>query len=197
MRFLCDIVSRTDANAVVWIVSIFPFIFSFHCVIFSTLGIIVGSPTTICITITSMFHSLSALRQSLLTYLPDCFLLFSLCCPPDLFFFVISVLVRIGWSVYISKFQIISSISFSFRANSGLSIYHSSAESNFSLLHNSQRIIFPTHLYLLLHSFCVSLLHFCNVIISFHHKIASIKYLQNLWFAAAVLLKEMDLKIPW
>ena len=45
------------------------------------------------------------------------------------------------------------------RTDSGLCIYHLIAWLNFSLLHNSQCIHFPTQLYLILYSFCFNLLH--------------------------------------
>ena len=67
-------------------------------------------------------------------------------------------LVRIKWSVCISKFQRSLSVSFS-GTDFGLCIYRFFAWSNFNFLHNSQWIILPTQSYLVLYSFCVSLQH--------------------------------------
>ena len=49
-------------------------------------------------------------------------------------------------------------VSFS-KTDSSLCIYHLFVWWNFNLLHNSEWISSPTQLYLLLHSFCASLLH--------------------------------------
>ena len=68
------------------------------------------------------------------------------------------VLIRIGWSVCISQFQRIVCISFS-RTEPGLCIYYLVEWSNFNFLHNSQWITFPTQSFLVLYSFCTSLLH--------------------------------------
>ena len=75
-----------------------------------------------------------------------CFLLFSLCCPPErqnsqvVLFLLINTttgrLARIGWSVCISKSERILGISFSW-TNSGFCVYHLSGWSSFNLLPNS------------------------------------------------------------
>ena len=61
-------------------------------------------------------------------------------------------LVEIRWSVCVSKSQ--RSLCFSFSGtDSGLCIYHLLGWSNFSFLHNSQWITFPTQLFLVSFSF--------------------------------------------
>ena len=61
-------------------------------------------------------------------------------------------------SVYISKSWRILCVSFS-RTDSGLCIYHLFIWSNLNFWHNSQWIIFPTQLCLVLYTFCTNLLH--------------------------------------
>ena len=80
------------------------------------------------------------------------------------FFFLLiitwsSLLTGIRWSVCILKCQRISWVLFT-RMDSGLRVYHLIVWSNYNLLNNSQRIIFPIQLYLVLYSFCSTLLHF-------------------------------------
>ena len=67
-------------------------------------------------------------------------------------------LAEIRWSVCISKSQRILCVAFS-RTITGLCIYHMFLWSNFNFLHNSQWIPLLTQSYLLLYSFCASLLH--------------------------------------
>ena len=62
------------------------------------------------------------------------------------------------WSGLGDSFEKISLVSFSKR-DSGLCIYHSLIWSNSNLLHNYLWITFPTQSWLLLSSFCASLLH--------------------------------------
>ena len=65
---------------------------------------------------------------------------------------------EVRWSICISKFQIISYLSFS-RMDSSLCIYCLLVWSNFNFLHNSQWITLPTQSCLILYSFSTSLLH--------------------------------------
>ena len=69
------------------------------------------------------------------------------------------LLAGIWWSVFISKSQRILWISF-FRMDPSLYMYHFVVWSNFSVLHNSQWITFPTQLCLVLNSFFASLFHY-------------------------------------
>ena len=66
-------------------------------------------------------------------------------------------LAEIRWFVCISKFQRSLCVSFS-RTDSGLCIYHSLVWSDLNCLHNSQWITFPTHLCLVIYSFCANML---------------------------------------
>ena len=77
-----------------------------------------------------------------------------------IFFFWLSLGLQaeIMWSICMSKFQRISSVSFS-TTDSGLCRYHLRVRSKFNLLHNSYWIIFPTQSCLVLSSICASLLH--------------------------------------
>ena len=64
----------------------------------------------------------------------------------------------IRWSVYISKPQRISYVSF-FRTDFGLCIYHLAVWSNFNCLHYSQSIPLPTQSCVVLYFLCTSLLY--------------------------------------
>ena len=68
------------------------------------------------------------------------------------------LLSRIRRSVCILRSQKIFYLSFC-RIDFSLCIYYLIVWSNLNFLHNSHCIIFPTHSWLLLYSFCVSLLH--------------------------------------
>ena len=79
------------------------------------------------------------------------------------FFFFLTItrsghLAEIRWSVCISKFQRILSVSFS-RMDSRLCIYHLFVWSNLNFLHNSQWITLPNQSCLVLYTFCATLLH--------------------------------------
>ena len=67
-------------------------------------------------------------------------------------------LVKIRWSVCISKSQRSLCVSFS-RRDSGLCTYHLFIWSNLDFLHISQWITLPTQSCVVLYSFCVNLLH--------------------------------------
>ena len=82
------------------------------------------------------------------------------------FFFLIIIssgrLAEIRWSVCISKSQRSLCESFSW-TDSGLYKYHLFVWPNFSFLHNSPWITFPTQSYLVLYSFCANLLYSLNL----------------------------------
>ena len=125
---------------------------------------ITSSPTTIGITVT-LYSTVSFYSLTRSKYLSFRFILFSFCGPPeqqnpraDKFFFLFintrsDILAGIRWSISISK-----CLSYS-RADSGLCIYHLVVWWNFSLLHNSLWITFPTQSCLIKYSFCDSWLH--------------------------------------
>ena len=130
------------------------------------LGTISSIPT---ITVILMFHSFfsSLARSKYLSIFPFSFIFTLLSVwmvkfiQWQILFFLLIIarsahLVGIRWCVCISKSQRILYILFS---DSGLCIYHLVVWSNFSLLHNSQWIIFSNQLNLVLYSFCASLLH--------------------------------------
>ena len=63
-------------------------------------------------------------------------------------------LAKIRWSIFISKSQRSSCVSFT-RTDYGLYIYHLFVLSNFNFLHNSQCISFPTQSFLVLYFRCI------------------------------------------
>ena len=75
------------------------------------------------------------------------------------------LLAEICWSVCISKSQRILCLSFSW-TDSGVCIYNMVVWSNFNLLHNSERITFPTQLYLVLYFFSAFAYYMINGFIS-------------------------------
>ena len=75
------------------------------------------------------------------------------------------------------------------RTNSGLYVYYFSVWSKFSILYNSQWILFPIHLYLLLYSFCASFLHALIVWLTLSYWIPHILQLLFSWVLSILALK--------
>ena len=128
-----------------------------------------SAPITSDITVTFIFHSFfsSQARSCYLSLfsLSFNFTLWSAATASirQVLFFLLTIsrsgrLAGIRWSVRISKSQTILCVTFS-KTDSGLSICHFFVWSNFNFLHNSLWIIFPTHSYLVLYSYCADLLH--------------------------------------
>ena len=158
-------------NVVIQMVSIHPLIFNSSNPLSKPLKTVPSTPVPSAITVTFMFHNFfSSLAKSKYLSLFSLSLFFTLwsawtaksTIQQVLFFLLIStrsgLLVGIRWSVCFSKFQRLLWISFSW-TDSGLCLYHFVVWTNFNFLHNSQWITFPTLSYLILYSFCGSLLH--------------------------------------
>ena len=153
-------VSRTllsilaDLVAVLWIVSIRPFISKSSCPFVNPLVSIPRAPITFHVTF--MFLGFpSHLGQQSPPFNKFSFSFF--------FFFFLLTIIRYGrlaeskWSVCISKSERSLCVSFSWR-DSGLCINYLFVWSNFNFLHNSQWITLPTQAFLVFYSPCASLL---------------------------------------
>ena len=159
-------------NVLVWMFPTCPFISKSSSPSTNPLVTVPSVPITIGITVTFMFHSFfsSLVRSMYLSFFSPFFSFTQRSAGTAesinqqvLFFFLLTItrsgrLVKIRWSVYISKSQRILCISFSWM-DSGLCIYHLSVWSNSNFLHNSQWITLPTQSYLVLYSLCANLLH--------------------------------------
>ena len=158
-------------NAIVWTVSTRLVISKFSSLCINPLVTVPIAPTTIGINVIFMFHSffnsLARSRYFSLFSHSFNFTLWSAGTAKSTILEVLSFLLivirsshlaKISWSICISKSQSCLCVSFS-RTDSGLCMYHFFVWSNWNFLHNSQWITLPTLSYLVLYSFCVSLLH--------------------------------------
>ena len=160
-------------NAVVWMVSTRPPTSKSSRPFNNPLVTVPNAPITIGIIVTFMFYSFFLFyskvkvlislftffqfysvvsRHSKVVNFAD-FLLFFL-----LIFIRSGLLVKIRWSVYMSKSHRSLCVSFS-RTGAGLCIYHLLAWSNLNFLHISQWFTLPTQSCLALYSFYANLLH--------------------------------------
>ena len=140
--------------------------------LYSYFGIVLSSPVTISITDTFMLQDFFHLSSKILLFISlfAFFYFYSVVCRNDkvhnstgsLFIFVDIArsgrLVEIWLSLCISKPQRSLCVSFS-RTDYGSCIYPLFIWLNINFLHNSQWITLPTHICLVLYSFCANLLH--------------------------------------
>ena len=137
-------------NTVVWMASTHPSIFNSSSILTKPSRTVPGTPITIGIIITFMFHSFfNPLARSKYLSLFSFSLIFTLWSTEmakstiqQVLFFLLSIirfclLARSRWSVWITELQRIFHISF-FMINSGLCIYHLVVWSDLNFLHNSQ-----------------------------------------------------------
>ena len=153
-------------NAVVWMISIRPLISKSLSLRTNPLLTVLNVPITIGITVTFMFHSFfsSLARSSYLSLfsLSFSFILWSTGTPKSTikqvlsfssFFYWLSRLAEIKWSICISKSQRILCVSFS-RTDSGFCIYHLFVSSNYYYYYLEskslyQRVVFYIQIWLI------------------------------------------------
>ena len=163
------------SNAVVWMVSIHPFISKSSSAFINPLVTVPRTPIIIGINATFRFHSFfsSLVRSRYLFFfsLSFNFTLWSARTAKSKIFqvlFFLLIIIRSGdlaefkWSVWMSKSQRSLCMSFS-RTNVKLCIYHLFVWSNLNFLHNFKWITLPTQSCLVLYSFYANLLHSLNM----------------------------------
>ena len=145
-------------GAVVWMVSIYPLIFSSPSPLSNPLGTVPSAQISISITVNFLFHnffsiSLGSAETENPQYSRFSLVLLLISRP--------SIMTLIWWFICNSKSQTILCVSSS-GIDYGLGIYNLVVWSNFNFLHNSCWVIFSTQSYLNLYSFslvcCIDIL---------------------------------------